>query len=1534
MRGPRPTRARRGGAGALGALAVVVLLLGSALVLYGLPGALAAPAPTGASTHSAGPNSKSSAVTKPLHARSASPPAPRPSSGPVASGRGTFFADANLSQPGPGQRYCFNYSYSGSYSTCGNTTVDPSINVTSSGTLGVAFAAVSSFTNCGTVANISNYTTSVIGFQSSTNGGTVWSPVVYLANANCSAGLNLTDAWEPTLTSLSNGTFVLAYMEFGVEVYPGCTGCRADHIPGVYPFEMTQVNLVVQESYNGGSTWSNAKVVNASYNANGTLGLCSQQNGWPAFHPSIAASGNNLYLAWENLSNPYCYGAVPYSAAVNYMFSTNGGATWSNATQFPTIRGKEYYGTGILSYSVDPFVLAGSNGQVYVSYTTGYNQSSTPHCLGTSCFYGLWTMDVEVAVSSNGTGAPFTVATAEANVPIEFGEGCGPSYFGCAQYGVDSQVGYNGVNGQVYLIYQVEQLGYYCYPRVVDDCFDSIAPTIWFQNSSNNGANWSNATSPGGLVNASGGPEGSEWYATMAVDHNGTVHVFLSYYNESYCQFISIYNFTYCDGYEEIYVNSTNGGASWNAPVLVSPWVIGPFDEPYRGEYDTAAVAPSGRVYVAWDDSTCAGSTASPGCYYLNPYQAEPNTTVVVSWLYEGAGVTLTFSETGLAAGTNWAVDIQGNVREGNGTLTVTGVPPAQPMLWTVPWVNSSYGIAWEPAPGATTPTSPASFTTNATLTYTFTEFIELVVAVNPPLPTYILMAGYNEATYSMSPLPGFSWVAVGSSFTLAVTPQPISCTRYCDYYNLTWLAWTGTGNGSISTNATSITFTVGTSPVNETANFVVTGFCSSPFGNGTIVCDGIGEYPLTYHESGLPNGTTWGVTSVVNSTASGVVVNESSTPWLNTTVGPAAVEYTAWTVPASSGMEWVPSATTPASPVQEPLQTVVNLTYTLVRTTSAEFVANFTALGLPNGTSWSADVGNASYAVTQGNLSVTVPGGVARALNGSPVYTEDGIGYYAASVSVEPYVVNETWANTTTVPDAYVFNGSARIIVHYAPMYWLEVAASSGGVVLPASRWVEDGAPVVLNATAHPGSHFLDWTGAGPGATTSAQAHNASTTIRPTGPVSEFATFRTDPQPTWNVTVRATGLPNGTGFTVTVGNSTYTGTNGTLTIGELRNGSYAFNASDSYASNDSGTRWVATSWNVSNAVREPSGLTIRSNATVWVNFTTEYVLTVATTPDGTVTPSLLLGSTWEDAGTGVTLLASPSYHFKFVGWNASGNGSVKGRTGSITVHMDGPLWESATFEYRVFPPPAVYTLTVTETGLPHGVSWNISAGAGNASAAGATTSLTLPGLNGSYTLTVATIYPSVGTRFLANGSSPLPVTVTANRTASVAFQAEYALTVSGSLGGTVSGGGTSWESSGASATLTATPAAGYTFVSWNGTTNSTSARLELTTSGPVNETASFVPVVAKSTTGSASAGQGPALALLAALLAVGLVAGLVLGRRSGRTPPAASSSEDGDGTSWTEDPGADSVPADSPGDDIYGENAPTPAEPYDEGVP
>ena len=67
---------------------------------------------------------------------------------------------------------------------------------------------------------------------------------------------------------------------------------------------------------------------------------------------------------------------------------------------------------------------------------------------------------------------------------------------------------------------------------------------------------------------------------------------------------------------------------------------------------------------------------------------------------------------------------------------------------------------------------------------------------------------------------------------------------------------------------------------------------------------------------------------------------------------------------------------TTPSSPVKEPTQTLVNVSYVLASVNTLAFDANFTALGLPNGSAWSAEVGNASYAVTEGNLTVPVAGG------------------------------------------------------------------------------------------------------------------------------------------------------------------------------------------------------------------------------------------------------------------------------------------------------------------------------------------------------------------------------------------------------------------------------------------------------------------------------------------------------------------------------------------------------------------------------
>jgi hypothetical protein len=524
---------------------------------------------------------------------------------------------------------------------------------------------------------------------------------------------------------------------------------------------------------------------------------------------------------------------------------------------------------------------------------------------------------------------------------------------------------------------------------------------------------------------------------------------------------------------------------------------------------------------------------------------------------------------------------------------------------------------------------------------------------------------------------------------------------------------------------------------------------------------------------------------------------------------------------------------------------------------------------------------------------------------------------------------VNSTWQNTTTLPDSYTFDGSAHVYVQYAPMFYLTVAASSGGSVGPASRWVQTGAAVALNATPLTGYHFLDWASTGAGGTTVAQSHNATATIHPTAPVSEFATFRLIPPPTWNVTVVSAGLPNGTAFTFTLGTTTYTSSGANATVGELLGGSYAFATTTAYAtSNTTGVRWVPTSW-YSSFAQSGGMLTVGANGTIWVNFTTQYALTVASTPHGTVTPALVVGSTWQDAGTVLTLTATPSYHYKFLGWNASGAGSMAGATPTITVTVGGPVWESASFVYRVFPAPALYWLTVTETGLPAGTAWNVSVPAANASQAGTQASLNLTGLNGTYTLTIPSVYVGSGTRYIANGSSPVPVTVTANGTAKVTFGEQFALTVLASTGGTVSGAGTAWLDAGASASLSATPAAGYTFAGWNGTGtggaqsySGPEASHAVTVSGPTNETATFAPVVVKKSTGSPTAGEPVAFGLLAVLLVVGLVVGLILGRRRGGRP--------------SEPEGGEASNEAMPPDDTYGSAPPeAPAEPeYSEGGP
>ena len=290
------------------------------------------------------------------------------------------------------------------------------------------------------------------------------------------------------------------------------------------------------------------------------------------------------------------------------------------------------------------------------------------------------------------------------------------------------------------------------------------------------------------------------------------------------------------------------------------------------------------------------------------------------------------------------------------------------------------------------------------------------------------------------------------------------------------------------------------------------------------------------------------------------------------------------------------------SSPLSVPEAETVTITYTLESLSSATFATTFEETGLPSGTDWGLEVGGAQFGMTSSNGSVNLNGGASVGVNGSAVELASGDGYYVSSISVDPWVANET--NATIAPNGtFPVDGSGLVILHYSPMFRVTTTASAGGSVTPGSEWVEPNASITITATALPGHHFLDWTGAGDG------AYSGGATmamISPLGVVTEFATFRPDAPPTWNVTVEAIGLPTGTTFSAMIGATTYAGL-GSFTVGNLSTGVYPIAVPTTFLNSTETTRFEAT--NVASALStSPGYLNISENGNVSITFGAQYL--------------------------------------------------------------------------------------------------------------------------------------------------------------------------------------------------------------------------------------------------------------------------------------------------------------------------------------
>ncbi len=1450
-----------------GAVAIALVMIGTSLAggwIVGVPGF---------ATHAPGP----AAQTGPVASASASLPAgsslAAPSVNPVpanplplmppSSGRGTFFTNVPIPNPPAGSNLCPVAWF------CWNITNNPSANLSSTGYTGLAYTAYTNDSPCVAMqgnASVPDATTEV-GFVVSRNFGDSWSSPVYLGNPSCTgADANYSSAMDPSLTSLGNGTFALAYVEYNYttqSTYSGTAppfGLDCSSYGG-----LLYSRLVVTFSYDGGATWTTPSAVNTSANTG-----CPSP-GFPILRPSITATGQTIYLAWENLTSPldFCCLGNEYGS-VNVVASTNGGSSWSTPVSMVQLVG-DYYGTPT-SFAMNPAVMVGPSGKLFVAYATNLSVNNICNPI---CTFGA-SASIYVATSTNNASS-FTFKDVSDGLYLNE-----VTYYPGVYLDPAPVLAYSPKISQVVVAWAGDIHGNFCYNEGIYGSFCdpyNVPETIWMANSSNGGVNWSTARDvvPTNLINPNGGFLSSAYNPSMAVDTSGRIHLQYSFIDDSACSTVSYFwgNYSVCGPYEQLYQNSTDVGFNWTDPAIVYPNATDfncPYHQFYCGTWPgtvSTVLTNGSQVLLAWTTQQCPGWASGT---YCNPSYPPGFAQVITSRLFEGTGVTVMFSETGGPTGQNWNVNVLGNLREGaTGTnLSISGVPTGTSIPFFVPWINVSYGVAYNDSVGLV---SPAVFTKNTTIPVKFSEIVLLNVQMSPYVQQYYLQYGY--ANYNMNPYPESVWLSVNTSVTLTVTSQAFTLPCY-DCLNLSFVSWTGSGSGSVNSKSTSVTVTPA-AQVNETANFQLNGICNIGvfWGNGCLNF----TYAVSFTENGLPSGTAWGVT-LVNSSGGASQIYETSAANMTVGVGNQAVYYYLWTVPSStSGKEWIPS-TTATDPILVPQTTAVAVHYTLASPAAASFTTRVVETGLPNGTAWSLLLGNTSYGESANSTTLSLQGDTAISVNGSFVYLPGGTGYYAASVSVDPYEMNAT-NSTYSVPATVTLNGSGLIEIDYEPMYYVTITGSSGGSVGPASEWVVGGRSINLSESPAAGYHFVGWTGSGSGAVTSTT--ETSPTVRPSGPVSEFGTFQPNPLPTWELTLAASGLPLGTAFTVTVGTSTYTGA-GTMVIPGLPNGTAPVSASLVYLNASDTTRFVptgmASTLNLSNGV-----LDLIANGTLTVNYQTQFAVSVQATTGGTTSPAP--GVYWLNASAPLALTATPAPGYYFGGWNGTGNGSLSsyGAEGSATANS--PLTETALFVLRPPAPPATFWLEISENGLPAGLQWNVSAGSLGSS--GPEPTLTIDGLNGTYSLVVPTVYAAPGVRWVANVTS-LTLTVAANSTLSLSFSEEFLVTVVPGAGGTVTPL-SSWAAAGSQLTLRATANSSSRFVGWNGTgTGSYTGPLNftaLTVSGPITEVANFAPV-STGGAGTASSGGSPVVpvALLVLLLVVGLVVGLLLGRRRTSAPP------------------------------------------------
>ncbi|HUI38555.1 MAG TPA: hypothetical protein VLY85_02880, partial [Thermoplasmata archaeon] len=561
------------------------------------------------------------------------------------------------------------------------------------------------------------------------------------------------------------------------------------------------------------------------------------------------------------------------------------------------------------------------------------------------------------------------------------------------------------------------------------------------------------------------------------------------------------------------------------------------------------------------------------------------------------------------------------------------------------------------PAPGAALPSGPAGFHS----------------ASGPPSgPTYTV-------TFSETGLPA------GTSWTVTLNGTAVSSTTSS-------LAFTAS-NGSYPYNVSNVP---GWRANSYSGSVTVSGKNVSASVSWARVA-----YSVTFSETGLPNGTFWGVT------LNGVLVTStsSSIPFVepNGTYAYSVTNVSGWRTLSGAG-----SVTVQGRAVTVP-----------IAWNQTAYAVTFLETGLPTGTVWTATLSGGSRSSNASAIRFSEP-------NGTYAYNLSGLVGWRANVTAGSVVVNGFPVNVSVDWTPYTY-----------PVTFTEAGLPSG------TSWTVTlgGHPANSTTTTivvpESNGSFAYSVGSIAGYSTSPAA--AAVTVSG-APVAVAITFAAAAGSTYLVTFTETGLPSGTDWGATLGAVAASSTASTLAF-RVPNGTLTYRIANVPG-------WRATTYSGSVTVNGKAlGLPV-----TWAQVAYPVTFSESGLPAAT-SWAVALNGYLVSADTSSILFVEPNGTYAFnvsdvPGWSTpsySGVLRVNGGSSSVTV-----AW------IRV-----AYSVTFTETGLSSGTGWSVTLAGTMVSSTGSSVAFVEP--NGSYSYSVASAigwHPGTPTGSVTVNGAPASVAV------------------------------------------------------------------------------------------------------------------------------------------------------------------------------